>query len=560
MKKFTESFPRVYYYAVVTLTLAGCIVWQMLCPWCADDLPYSLAPFAGIYSDNGFWNDLGDEYGSLSELWTGISGHAMMSNARLSNLLYIVVQLLPVAVVKFICGLLCAGMYLGLLFLGIPAERRRNPWLVTLVTLLFWVLFPWDDFMQSSDFVFNYPLPSVAVLLWLYFYRRADGLSPWGKVGLALLTVPVAWLHEAFTVPLGAYVFLDWLLRGRRSWYPLLLEAIMVSVVLGMSAIGSSTRLEGYVFSASVILGSLRAGLFHFLKGMSIALLSLFLIGTVALLRRGSERRRFVQVFFPCAGAILCGIAVCIVLRTYERAAWGLDLFVCLALTGLVSEAKVLPRVGVAPAAVFAVLAGGYAFWLSSLCVWQYRSTEGTYALYRALEPRGGRGFGPVYVDRVYSRDLPFYLMGLNVPVDERNKYNNYTIANYFTRGRDVGVLVLPEKFRGVPIDSMPGIPGNAGARGEAPFYILDRPYEGCLSLTGGEYRPGNNPAAPLLGKLKGMIPGVSGDRTEPHVESVPFIDADSVLRYFIIVEPLPASFGNREIVRVDFCNEEDAE
>ena len=87
MKKFTDFFPRVYFYTVVALTLAGCIVWQMLCPWCADDLPYSLAPFAGVYSDNGFWGDLGAEYGSLSELWTGISGHAMMSNARLSILL-----------------------------------------------------------------------------------------------------------------------------------------------------------------------------------------------------------------------------------------------------------------------------------------------------------------------------------------------------------------------------------------------------------------------------------------------------------------------------------------
>ena len=63
-----------------------------------------------------------------------------------------------------------------------------------------------------------------------------------------------------------------------------------------------------------------------------------------------------------------------------------------------------------------------------------------------------------------------------------------------------------------------------------------------------------------MLGKLKGSVLGVSADRTEPYVESVPFIDADSVLRYFVIVEPLPASFGNREIVRVDFCNEEDAE
>ncbi|GEM_PF-2658401 len=552
MPKSAVSYPKAYFFAVVALTAVGCVLWQMLCPWCSDDIPYSLAPFGEEYTDRDFWNAAGPAYSSAAQLWEGISGHLLYTSGRLSNILYIIVQLMPLRFVKLVCGLVCGMMYLGLVYFSVPEEKRGNPWLISLLTLLFWVMFPWDDTMQASVYVFNYPLPSVLMLLWLYFYFRSGEMDRKGKLVLLACAVPVAWMHEAFAVALCAFVFFDWLLNRRASRFPLAAAALIAGVVLfELLFLGTGGRVADVSFARDEIIQYYVWNKVRLVRDFAPVFVSLLLFGALLIFLPRGKKGAFFRRYAPFAGAMAVGLFSTILLRSVGRGAWAVEIFGCILLVRLAGELPWPRKIGTAVKAFFTILAGAYAFWLSELCAWQYRSTCGTEAVYRDLSPRG-KATGIAYADRVYAADMPFYLMDFTVPVDEKNFCNNFFVAAYFSASYAPGILVLPERYRDIPVDSLPALPGTAVFRGEPPYLVSDYPYTGRVRLKGAEYLEGHNPLAPAMAGLKQRIFGIPADEAEPMVSTVPFVAQDSTVRYFLTIYQLPLSFRNRRIAAVD--------
>ena len=114
---------------IILITFLGAIIWQLFTPMCVDDYVYSLAPVDDVYNDDDYWMCLGKEFNSFSQLIEVCRGHFLDSNMRLSNLLFILVQMLPLWIVKTICGLSIVLMFWGIFCIAIQKNKRKNPFL-----------------------------------------------------------------------------------------------------------------------------------------------------------------------------------------------------------------------------------------------------------------------------------------------------------------------------------------------------------------------------------------------------------------------------------------------
>lgn len=550
------SFGGIYARLMLLVTFVGLLLWQINTPECSDDYAYSLAPTYGVYTDSGFWSCEGDEYSTAGEVWRGITGHALESNTRLTNLLYILVQLLPLPVVKTICGLIVWLMYASLLFYSLGRRGLRRPWLVLLATLAFWWIFPWWDTMQSSDFIFNYPLVSVLFVLWLHFYGRVDGFDKRRLFVFFVATCVLALFHEGFTVPLCFYVFADAILRNtsrRERIVRLMLCVVLAFGVLVIVFLGSKGRVESQNYTLEFYLQQLVWDRVKLVFGLLPLLLAFAALFAAKIFGRGIPRELFRRELWPCAVAMAGVCAMCVVLSFYSRAAWGGDIFAFVVFMRLCSFVAVgRPAVKMTARAVCIVSAVIYAWWFAELVHWQRVVTRCHEALVDYVSPRRTLTCDIAYSPRVHADDIPFYLNDIPAPVEEVQPFNNGTFTCYWGRKDARVMLLLPERFEGISPDSLPVIPGNAGFRGDYPYIFIDKPYNGMLMIKGGEYREGHNPLMKIMNSVKTAVFGGADNVINPYVESNTILMPDSSERYIVIVPLTPRTFRYREIIEID--------
>lgn len=546
-----ELFNCLFFWLIAALTFAGAVAWQMSTPFCSDDLPYSLASSGDKYSDVDFWLCKGGEYRSAAHFIEDLRGHFMDSNGRLTNIVYMLIRYMPLPAVKAICGLLVFGFFAAIYLFAVPRGRRGGPLLAIAAVSIGWLMFPWSDSMQSAVFIFNYPLPTVLLIGYIWVYRRADSFGRVGMAAFYILTVFVALFHESFTIPLGCFVFVDAILHGRSkggSWR-WVVWALLVICVISMFYSGSGRRMDDYDWSWSMYYRRLMWDKVKLAFGLIPSLLGLIALALTPIFRKRIPESDWRNILLPAAGAIVGGNLVCIVLLFFGRANWGADIFSAIIILRILSYFSFPRTAGRLITVGFIIL---YAWWLAGIVSWQQRTTAYYDAISRELSPRGSSPFSTVFVPTVHADSLPFYLLDIPAPITENPTFNNTTLARYWTCGRDREILILPERFRGIPADSMPAYPGNAHFRGEWPYIFIDRPFKGHLSVELGSYSSNANPLMPALASIKAGIFGGGDNHMHPYVETTPVLLPDSSRRHMILLHLSPRTFRHREIMLID--------
>lgn len=535
---------------IVLMTFVGAIVWQILCPFCSDDYMFSLSIHEGV-DPLDFWMCRGEEYKSFGEVFDGMRTIFLTHNTRLSNLLYVLVQyIFPVWTVKTICGLSICGMYLGLLYFAVGNKMLTHPWIVAFATFFFWVFFPWSDSMQSSDFMFNYPVATCFVLIWLFLYRRAGKYRLVGRSLLALYTLFVAFYHEGFAIPLVAYLFVDMLLIGNKSkWYSLTLLIIFV-IGIGVSPIlGTGSRM-GFVFNSfQTWLAKYQWERAKLFTDLGIGFLVLVCAAIARFRIKKSNVLQFRRDIYPSLAAVVASLGLCIVLHYYARAFWGGLLFAMIASLRLLSLIRTKKKLTAISQVVLTLLMVTYSAWLIELAIWQKKATNNQNRLVEILAPRGSYPYEVVYMDGIHRGEVPFYLMDITSPLYEVIPFNLITLKKYFKNpdGSET-LIVLPEKFKDVRMENLPRYAGNARVRGDFPFVIFDEPYEGMLRVT----FDSPNQKVSGVNLLRKLLFGGSSDDLYVKVESDTLFAPDSTYIFGWQIEELPRSFRGREIVRID--------
>lgn len=186
----------------VTLFLAMFGFYLIMTPKFSDDLWYmegwgSWFIAHGIdYPGDGI-NPFTDEY-PTDEVTASIKQHFGRDNVRLSNITATLLMPFPKWVGSGIAFAAFAAAVLGCFRL---ARIERRSWIVAAGLALWTFTMPWNNFMGSLIFQFNYIVPSgMAVLLLLWVRKNPRGA--WQQAGIFLLALLTGMWHEGFAVPL----------------------------------------------------------------------------------------------------------------------------------------------------------------------------------------------------------------------------------------------------------------------------------------------------------------------------------------------------------------------
>ena len=115
-------------------------------------------------------------------------------NIRLGNLLVVFFLLLP----KWVGGMLSSGVWLWCMkasyrLAGIDLRRSS---LVALGLVLWVVFMPWENWLDTLVFQFNYILPTGIILWYILKVRK--------RIWLLVMGLVIGWWNEAFSIPLLA--------------------------------------------------------------------------------------------------------------------------------------------------------------------------------------------------------------------------------------------------------------------------------------------------------------------------------------------------------------------
>lgn len=537
---------------LLAITLAGAVGWQLLCYPVCDDYLYRLLPPADTQSMERLdeWMPLAEQISSPDEYLQAVAVNFRAYNGRLANFLYMTVAPGPLPVDKAVCGLLVFLMFILLLRTGLPTGMRMGPWYVVLGIILFWIVFPWGDGMESSAYIFNYPGSSVLMLCFVLRYGNFESFGPGGKCGMVLFAFVMGWMHEAFALCLGAYI-VGYGLQSRRwgvwQWALLVAGSAGLALIL-LSAM--HVRLNSWAQGRELNIFTLRNELVY-VSGVLLTVLGAALCGIWTLRRRksGADGRSRAEL---CGFllAMLVGICVCIVLGQYRRVRWAADVFVVLiflrtAAVWLPGVLRLVSREVVLAGCV--VFAGLYAWWFAGVLTWQKRVRDVCVVAERAVAPRYSTGASVLYAPLIREWGVPWYYLGLPYPV-----YSSYYFCDFFgaywTGNRDLAFM--PEQFRGLSFQELPQVEGTAGVRGEYPWLYIDREYQGIFAVQGGEADFSKAPGPWFVDKLNGLIHGGS-DVVYP-VASLTPVCIEGAERIYRVNLDLPYSFGRRDIIRVD--------
>lgn len=276
----------------------------------------------------------------FSPLWETISWHYSNDNARLSNILYVLLMSLPPVVISLISSLVCAWVLFALRkFCG---RSIRGIMGAVVVAALFSIMLPWDDGVFIRNFQLNYVwglgLSVACVQIFLSPERKSFFLSV--VLGFAC----GAW-HEGFSVPLIVGFIVMAGLRTKKyvsPWNIALVISMLVGVVWLVTAPAFYERATSFVgfFSMSSWTRALRlnwsVALFIFLTiirfvsckkiGDNLALFSIIATAslTIYFSNELGPRVCFVADYFSIAG-------ICMILSPIVRR-WRRCLRRCLAI------------------------------------------------------------------------------------------------------------------------------------------------------------------------------------------------------------------------------------
>ena len=201
------------------LSILIAFFWVVNTPSYLDDFYYRL-----IFQNSKSLGDIpdsGDYNLPFYKIPYAIYCHSLMWNGRFANYAYLVAVPFPYWVVKIFLGV-CISFFYFLLWKW-AGSRLSSRLLAVVLPVLFWGGLPWHQHFQSSDFHFNYIIPSIMMVALLLIFRGSNRPKWWAWV---LAFVFGAW-HEGFTLVFGAFILCRALFMRQSKYYYLLLVLVL---------------------------------------------------------------------------------------------------------------------------------------------------------------------------------------------------------------------------------------------------------------------------------------------------------------------------------------------
>lgn len=467
LTKNIKEYP--FLFIIALMTFAGAIGWQVSTYPMTDDWSYMCQVTQP--DEEAFWHSEGPLVETFKDAFNSTINHFHYINCRLANALFIFAQLTPRWIQSGICGLAIGCMFLGLLLCGCGLKKMRSvPCLMSAVVLL-WCAFPWYNTMQSTDFQFNYSLPSAMWLAYMYLLPKYRTMSRQGSVLFALYAFISGLMHETFTCVMIAYTFIVWLQNGLRSRRTIaLLVLLCVSVVWGFLW---SNSIRTGMFLGHRAYSGFWMPLTQLASQLWPLWLALVLLAT-ACLRLRNSRILLESLPYLCGCAV--GIAIVCILGVLDRGLFPVHLLacvLCLKSIALLSapEGRSTRYIWIGAGAVFSIL---YALWLVKLVETQLETSREIETLDTMLKASGRNVPDYAYMNMSCPWDYPPYLMDITSNQLKVTDNDNFHLASFHAKSRK-WVAILPPEFEGMEYDKLPEIPGNNSLRGVWPVMLSNK-------------------------------------------------------------------------------------
>lgn len=456
---------------LLTAVIVFFIMTDALGPYLDDFLyriyfpPTNRLDWLGSARHNQSITDAVESYLNHCNLW---------NNARLANLIAFLFAMMP-EWVSDITSSLCLGIALAcMLRLSAGKEWTSSPLTVAGMVLTFFTLMPLHNPMMCTVFLQNYVWTTAFILPFIALILRRTHLRPKHMAALIIWGVIAGAMHEGFTVEWGCglatWIALDLLQRKKTDPRRMLLVGVyLVSSLYLLLSPSTNTRIDGFFGVPEHVFASIVYGLLYNFRYLPFLIVAL----TVAIVKSGLSRLLSDRIIVTFTVAALIGPFVSVLTQSPPGSAW----------PGAIGALIVIWRLAhpyiasLRNQTVYAIfITAACSAWLLSIASIQRRCTS---AAERFAEKLTETSDNIIYLDMPNDHDLPWWTDRKVLPLVDHNI--SYTIFHNYYRGGSskrtdddiyIPVAVFPERFKGLPLDSLPAVKGTAQLRGVYPFYI----------------------------------------------------------------------------------------
>jgi len=396
-------------------------------------------------------------------------------NARMANNLRLMANMVPEWVTDLLSALMLVTLAAGIIKL---TSRRISltpmAWGGSLALIF---LYPtWEHAMLCTDFLMNY--------LWAMALLTAAALAViagprgWKFAAAMAFCFFAGTMHEGMSVPVICGIACH-LIQQRKKTVPRQ-WALTAAMAAGAAIIIFSPALLRRFNETMDNLGADHSVLKDLVKAIALDQPAMLLTGTALIIhaiRRGlRQTMTLMKDSLPLLTTIAVGFFITAYITAAYRALWPADMALAILTVRAVSR-SFRSHMVLRPAgwALTLCICG----WLGMLATWQQTSTRNQEAL---IEVAAASDEKIIYFDLIDANRYPFIALdmitGAGIDFNELKS----ALGTVHSLEEADSSVVLPERFRGTPLDSLPLVPGDARLRGSYPFFYSEN---GKLNLDG---------------------------------------------------------------------------
>lgn len=525
-------------WSVLVITVLIAFTWQINTPMHSDDFLYKKM----LFDDNDLPIDrpeLGSEINSFKDVPKAIVQHMIIENGRLANLSYIAVQPLPLIIIKYICAIfLC--LFILSIYVWCHKYCLKNDLISILLPLLFWTGLSWNEQMQSSDFQFNYVIPSFFMMVCLinfFLKNNYRNIVTW------IILVLLSFWHEGFTLVLGSFFFIQFLLKKNK--YIFLSVIILFIGFLFQFFHGNQTRMERVLITDLMSFYPWTRVIFTSWMSILAFLLWIFFRKKI----ENSKRQKIDNFGYGFVFSWVVMLILIFLVHPAQRAHWPNDLL-ALALILMIIQSFQPFRFSKWIKISAIIL---YCVWGTDLIRWQCQVTKFTNYCYNEIK-NGNLIFQDNF--NIINKYIPFWLNDITkLQYGSFNSFEHFVLAYVGTDMRNKTYLVLPHGCKVNSYKDFPKVPGNNDlyqvSNGVFIRHHDNKDLSHELSVTFGKPTLNANPLYIFLSLIKhGKINEITDKLVLESRKSLLFGNDSIEVVSFV---PLPYSVKSRDVIKVDY-------
>ena len=465
-------------------------------------------------------------------------------NARLANDMAFAFNLFPNWLADFVSASMFVVLIVMISLFGFG--RKLSPMRIMTTVVCSALFLTWSGRMLLCDYLMNYLWAGAITLGWLWLLIRRKSVSLWLMIPLSFVA---GGMHEVFSVSFGlsalVMTVMDRRLHNRKVIVPLAVFFSAAFAIIFSPSLLSRMEMSGVgTFSHTVSFGILAHGLLNYAAPIVILLVLLLL----AVRSSGDVRRRLTNSTVPFVAAILGNFAI--FMATFNvtgRVAWPANI------AAIIILMRIIGALGVRPARWMRIsLRAGMVLWVmfvGVITVAQAKLNLKMQDFRRVISESEGKSI--VYFDEPADWSMPFFVS------EYLDTHSHHVMQEALSNRTGLLKPVVATKYCGMPLDSIPLIPGTARLRGQYPWFVTDAGHcSEYLVITFGPKREDAS-ALQLVPFAREIISVLHGKR---------IIDPNQALTMVFQSSPIPSRpgwasvkclsyptlYNGRQIVRID--------